>query len=348
MNYWQVAAGQGTRDYSDVFLKYGVILIGPGNPGPVSENRTSYVKHPKGARVIAFAEDLKHGDRVILKRGHRKKGRILAVGQVTGGYDWLEQFEDVDGWDLQHCRRVKWIKPANPIPVEGLARGTISRTDEGNLILKDAADSLLKEGNWAETSEIPQPANGISIDDLAGSLIDNGLRPANAEKVVEDIKQVRCLADWYRRYGRALSEHEIRTFLIVPILLALGWSEKSIKIEWKYTDVSLFREPLKRGVKAGDPHVILESKRLQSGLNLAERQVVRKYASKSPGCNMLVTSSGARYQLYTKKLDNKWDARGMKENHLSAYMNLFKLKDRHPYLPGVGGAPDLLKSLMPG
>ena len=24
------------------------------------------------------------------------------------------------------------------------------------------------------------------------------------------------------------------------------------------------------------------------------------------------------------------------------------VRDRHPYLPGVGGAPELLKSLMPG
>ena len=38
----------------------------------------------------------------------------------------------------------------------------------------------------------------------------------------------------------------------------------------------------------------------------------------------------------------------MKEKHLRASLNLFILKDRHPYLAGVGGAPDLLKSLMPG
>ena len=30
MNYWQVAAGDGGRDYSEVFLKYGVMLIGLG------------------------------------------------------------------------------------------------------------------------------------------------------------------------------------------------------------------------------------------------------------------------------------------------------------------------------
>ena len=80
------------------------------------------------------------------------------------------------------------------------------------------------------------------------------------------------------------------------------------------------------------------------GLGRAERQI-RKYAD---DCNMVVTSTGDRYWLYEKNPGETWDARSMKEKHLRAYMNLFKLKDRHPYLAGVGGAPDLLKSLMPG
>ena len=33
MNYWQVAAGEGSRDYSDVFLKFGIMLVGGGDPG---------------------------------------------------------------------------------------------------------------------------------------------------------------------------------------------------------------------------------------------------------------------------------------------------------------------------
>ena len=346
MNYWQVGSGTSGRDYSDVFLRHGIMLIGPGKPGSVHNNLEAFKQQKQGPSVLAFANNAECGDVVILKRPHHKQWQIVAVGRVTGEYEWLEQFEDVEGWDIQHCRRVEWVKPTSQELVSGLVQGTFRRVHEKEPI--DTALRLLNEGEKVNPIDIPSPANSISIDDLAGSLIDNGLHPANAEKVVADIKQVRCLADWYRRYGRALSEHEIRTFLIVPILLALGWSEQRIKIEWKYTDVSLFREPFRKGVKAGDPHVILESKRLGSGLNLAERQVVRKYASKSPGCNMLVTSSGARYQLYTKKLGKKWDARGMKENHLRAYMNLFILKDRHPYLAGVGGAPDLLKSLMPG
>ena len=83
-----------------------------------------------------------------------------------------------------------------------------------------------------------------------------------------------------------------------------------------------------------------------TGLDHAERQV-RRYARDFPCCNMLVTTTGVRYHLYTKEPGQKWDAARMKEGHLAAALNLFNLKDRHPYLPNVGGAPELFKSLMP-
>ena len=346
MNYWQVAAGTSGRNYSDLFLRYGIMLIGPGNPGSVRKNPDAFTGHKSGPRVMTFANEAQRGDTVVLKRPHHKHWQIVAVGRIAGEYEWLEQFEDVEGWDLQHCRRVDWVEPRSQVLVEGLAQGTFMRVHNKEII--GVAQRLLDAIECVNTIRIPPPAKKISEWDLVASLNDNGLRAANAEKIIRDIEDVRRLAEWYERYGRALGEHEIRTFLIVPILQALGWSAQKIKIEWKYTDISLFRKPFSRGIRIGDPDIILESKRLRSGLNLAERQVVRRYASKSLGCNMLVTSTGARYQLYQKRPREGWDARGMKENHLSAYMNLFLLKDRHPYLAGVGGAPDLLKSLMPG
>ncbi len=348
MNYWQVAAGEGARDYSDVFLRYGVILMGAGNPGSFLEHPEHYKGHKGWQRkIVTLAENMKPDDIVILKKGHGAKGRVLAAGHITSSYEWFEPFDDVEGWDLRHGRRVEWVKPASPILVDGLARGTISRVFKGNP--KNAAERLLNEGEGApvEKEEIPPPANSISEEHLVGSLIENGLRPADAEAVIRAIWHVRRLASWYLFHGRDLSEHEIRTFLIVPILLALGWSEQRIKIEWNHTDISLFSEVFSIGVKPGDPRIILESKRMGMGLEHAERQVQR-YAKTFPDCNTLVTSSGARYDLYRKKADQKWDASNMKDKHLSASLNLFILKDRHPYLAGVGGAPDLLKSLMPG
>ena len=346
MTYWQVAAGEGARDYSDVFLKYGVILMGSGHRGSFLEYPERFEGHKDWRRkIVTLAKKMKPDDVVILKRGHGKNGRILAAGRITSEYEWLEPFEDVDGWDLRHGRMVEWVKPDSPILVEGLARGTISRVYKSNP--RSATERLLKEGKPKEdgTSETLQPVKDISYDDLVRSLIGNGMCQTTAETLIHTIERIRRLAAWYIPQMDDVSEHEIRTFLIVPLLQALGWSEKQIKIEWAIkrgrTDVSLFREEFNKDAK---PYAILESKRMGAGLNRAERQVV-KYAQ---DCNMVVTSTGDRYWLYVKEPCQKWDARGMKEKHLSAYMNLFKLKESHPYLVGVGGAPNLLKSLMPG
>ena len=346
MNYWQIAAGEGGRDYSDVFLRYGVVLMGSGHLGSFHEHPENYKGHKGWQRkIVALAEGIKPGDVVILKRGHGSNGGVVAAGHVTSGYEWLTQFDDVEGWDIRHGRKVTWFKATDPILVDGLARGTISRVYKGNP--KKTADSLLQEGQRVEASEMPQPATNITEEHLVQSLIENGLRPADAEAVIRAIFHVRRLASWYQSNGQDLSEHEIRTFLIIPILLALGWSEQRIKIEWKHTDISLFRDVFKKGVESASPRVIVETKRMSTGLGHAESQV-KTYAERFPQCNMLVTSTGERYQLYTKERGKCWDASKMKEKHLSAYLNLFSLKDRHPYLAGVGGAPDLLKSLMPG
>ena len=36
---WQVSGGPSNRSYSGVFLRHGVALIGPGDPGPWDEGR---------------------------------------------------------------------------------------------------------------------------------------------------------------------------------------------------------------------------------------------------------------------------------------------------------------------
>lgn len=331
MNFWQVAAGESGRDYSDVFLRFGVMLIGKG--------------------VVPFEKRVKIGDVVILKRPHRKEWRIVAAGHVTGEYEHLEQFEDVEGWGLQHCRKVEWFCPPwvcslehqdqppkrKEVLVKGLAMGTFKQVHKKEP--KDRSLRLLEEGEKQEPNVIPPPANSVSDEFLVENLIGNGLRPADAETVIQTIGRVRRLARWYARYGRELSEHEIRTFLIVPVLLALGWSEQRIKIEWNHTDISLFHNVFERGAH---PDVILESKRMGAGLGYAERQAAR-YAKSFRGCRRLVASNGVRYQLYVKHNDDAWDMKG----DMTAYLNLLNLKDRHPYLADIGGAPELFKNLMP-
>jgi len=100
MNYWQVAAGEGGRDYSTVFLRCGVMLIGSGDPGPYFGKEGYYRDRAWGRKIEYFAKRVARGNLVILKRPYHRQWQIQAVGQVSGDYKWLEQFDDVEGWNL--------------------------------------------------------------------------------------------------------------------------------------------------------------------------------------------------------------------------------------------------------
>lgn len=333
MKYWQVAAGEGARDYSSVFLQFGIMLIGTGDPGPYFSNKEYYKGYRDWrAKVVRFAEKVTKGDIVVLKRPHKREWQIRAVGTVTGDYEYLERFDDVEGWGLQHCRRVEWVCPKEKVLTKGLSLGTFKGINNREVLNK--AREVLEEGEKQEVRETPSAARTISDEDLVEGLIENGLRPADSERVVETVWRVRRLGRWYAHYGRDLSEHETRTFLITPLLLALGWSEQRVKIEWKNIDVAFFREIYKRG---DEPCMILESKRMREGLRYAEGQA-KRYAKLYPRCLRLIVSDGICYRLYEKE-DNGWVWK--------AYMNLLKLKDPHPYETDIEGATHLFVNLMP-
>ena len=102
---WQLSGGQSTRPYADVFLKYGVGLIGPGDAGVWKPDRED--DEFEGGFVRRFASEMEVGDVVLLRTGIAS---IAAVGVVASEYQYLDQFDDVNGWDLQHARRIRWCR----------------------------------------------------------------------------------------------------------------------------------------------------------------------------------------------------------------------------------------------
>jgi hypothetical protein len=117
---WQVSGGPANRDYADLFIKYGVALIGPGDAGPWSPNRDAAdfdaagsgaadpgAADPGASLVRCFASEAQLGDVFLLRTG---ASSIRAVGLIASEYLYLPQFDDVNGWDLQHARRVRWCR----------------------------------------------------------------------------------------------------------------------------------------------------------------------------------------------------------------------------------------------
>lgn len=273
MKYWQVAAGDSNRDYSDVFLKYGVMFIGPGEPGPYFENKNYYNEEYESSDIKNFAEEVVEGDCVVLKRPKGRKWEVLAAGCVQGAYEYLNVFDDVEGWDLQHGRHVEWKRPRRETLISGLTRGTFLGVRKKSI--QQEIEKIATNGIPMSFEAVPKPPRELTDEDLIGYLINYGLRIKDAEDFASTIHRIRRLIKWYNNNGKDVSEHETKAFLILPLLLTLGWTEQQLKVEWKSRDIAFFRNPYtNKNCNPDDCIIILESKRFGEGFINAEKQAV--------------------------------------------------------------------------
>ncbi|MXX40122.1 MAG: hypothetical protein F4Z85_19025, partial [Gemmatimonadetes bacterium] len=231
--YWQISAGSDQRDYSDLFLKYGIAFVG-GGLEEKNVNLGDIMVLKQGKRAIKAAG-------IVVERDGIYRGYVDEEGYVVDEEgrenremrrEWLL---DHDGWVLPEFCYVDWKKPSKPIPVRGLNIGTIQRINKQKP--KDVADDILDTRRIIDPSTEPSETREVDYDDLLNFLIKEGLRPSSSDEITITISKIRLLADYYyNQYGypwEDLGEHEIRTFLVIPLLLALGWSEQQIKIELK-------------------------------------------------------------------------------------------------------------------
>ena len=268
MKIWQVAAGDGNRDYSDVFLKFGVILVGPGSEGSYLDNPDAYNNQDSESYrpfIQPFAEGIAARDLVVLKRPCGQQWEVLAVGEVISDYEHLEVFGDVEGWALQHGRQVQWKVPATKQLISGLTRGTLKGINNEQAL--QAVNGIWETGQSLNRLPIPAPSDIITVEEVIEALIIDGLPGQSAELIANTIWRLRRMAKYYSEHGADVGEHEIRTFLIVPLLLSLGWAEQRVKIEWANMDVVLFDSPYKKD--SSKPLIIIESKRMFDGLRYA-------------------------------------------------------------------------------
>jgi len=172
---WQVSGGPASRSYADVFLNHGVALIGPGDAGAWSRERYAHDFSLQGF-VGRFAEELATGDVLLLRTG---VSTISAVGLVASDYRYLEQFDDVNGWDLQHARRARWCRLAQEhtfsAQVFGASPTRCSRVLQEEAI--DFAERFLKSPptHW-QTTPLPElPAEEPPLDQARGYVEALGL-----------------------------------------------------------------------------------------------------------------------------------------------------------------------------
>lgn len=332
MNYWQIASDSYGRDYSGICLRYGIACAGGESP-------------------IRF----RTGDRVILKRGMQE---ILAVGEVVerngcrGGLRDKGWLYDFDGRDLSGYCYVDWRRPAEAMKASGLSRSTIDEVHKQEL--RDLADRVIRDAPLVPAEPEPAEPEILYRSEVLEFMVEEGLRPSSVEDLTKAVNRICLLADYYykAKHFRCedILEHETRSFLIVPLLLALGWAEQQLKIGFGCRagkiDIACFsrryRNPApERKPNLEDVTLLIESRGFASGLDYAPAQAMA-YAEEFPSCQAVVVSNGYCYKAYRRNAAGKFSEQAY------AYLNLLRPTRRYPVDPqNVAGALEVLKLLLP-
>lgn len=334
---WQQAAGDTDRDYADLCLKWGVILNGPAYAGPWPECREKLSEDGWSSHKLTdlrrFAEEMTEGDLVVLRLG---TSIILAVGEIVGNYEWCPEFGDIDGWEIQHVRRVRWLWDSmeNPRQFETYTLKFGDTTQKlDSTIVNDWLSGLHIPSDRYECDlpELPDvdSACDIHLDDVSGFLFDHGVASDSIAKMLEDIGELVRIAKWYQRTSMP-SEHETVAYLVIPLLRALGWTPQRMAVEWNRVDIALFNSLPREDENLT---VVVEAKKMNASCLTAMSQA-QAYAQGKSECRRLIVTDGLRYGVYTRNESDEFT--------LSAYMNLTRLRSSYPIYPCSGAREALL------
>lgn len=339
---WQQAAGDNNRNYVDLCLRWDVILSGPGHHGHWLEGEQKLLEAGHSGKKITnlrrFCEDVSSGDLVVLRLG---TSQIYGVGEVVGGYEWLDIFGDVDGWHLQHVRRVRWLWKGSDAPKEFSAH-TLKFGDTTQELSSPDVTSWLQEldipPNAWNRSLVALPSKPdeepVKLDDISEFLFDKGVASRSIENLMREIDELIRIARWYQKPGNNNpSEFETVAYLVIPLLRALGWTPQKMAIEWNHVDAALFS-----GLPRSDDTlaVVVEAKKKDDSCLSAKSQA-ETYARTRQYCRRLIVTDGIRFGIYSKQ-DSSF--------YLHAYMNLTRLKASYP-IYGCGGAKEAVLAMTP-
>lgn len=334
---WQQASGDTDRDYSDLCFKWDVILNGPGYAGPWPDCKKALeedgISRKKISDLSRFCEEIRDGDIIILRSG---TSRVLGAGQVVGGYEWHDEFGDVDGWNIQHLRRVRWVWAGRENPQQfdsyALNQGdTTQKLDKGPVMEWLESLHISDENLNRPLIELPESKDlmQISLSEVSEYLFEHGVASLSITELLDNIGELVRLAKWYQRSNMP-SEHETVTYLVVPLLRSLGWTPQRMAIEWNKVDLALF----KRLPRNDDSLMaVVEGKRMDASCLTAMSQAM-SYAEGKSGCQRLIVTDGLRYGIYLRDKDGGFS--------LFAYMNLTRLRYNYPIYECKGAREALL------
>ena len=233
MNVWQIACGENGLRYDDLFLKHDVMFCGPGRFGPYEKQAYSDLidagreTAEKVSIVRRFATTVHAGDIVLLRFGQR----VIAIGVVADDeYEHTTTFDDVDGWDLEHSRRVIWQHQlSEELQAIQSDSGLFAAQRQGTFSIVNAETviepirHLFDRCEERELVDMPAaPSDPLTEDELGQALFDKGLAYDTTHRVCQAIARIRRLIDWYKSSSLAPNrpaEHEVVAHVILPLLM---------------------------------------------------------------------------------------------------------------------------------
>lgn len=340
MQIWQQGSGNGDTYYAPCCIEWDVILNGPGKhgiyPDAYDDLGAVGISARKRTDLGRFAVEMCDGDLVVLRGG---TNLVYAVGEVVGEYLWSDIFGDVDGWDIQHVRRVRWLwhSLANPKQFDTY---TLKQGDTTQRLDSQVVEDWLREldidnaGLNRELAALPDDNVGI-VDrpHLSNAMFSYGVASASINNLMDEISELERIATWYVQAETAPSEHETVAYLAIPFLRVLGWTPQKMAVEWNNVDIALF-DGLPRCNE--NLSVVVEAKRRGNSCLSAVGQA-EGYALNHGGCPRLVVTDGIRYGVFVARGDLF---------ELYAYMNLIRMRDAYP-IYRCGGASDAILAMTP-
>ncbi len=347
---WQIAAGDSTRNYTDIFIQHNVMFMGPGRFGRYDKDAYELLKEQglvtKGfaTQLRQFCTEVRGGDIIVLRLGSKAE----AIGLVgKSGYFWTKTFDDVFGWDLQHAHRVMWQHHlANELSCIQKEKDIFYyRGSTFNKVpkrIQERIKHLFPQCKSRALKPLPLALpKKLNLDELGEELFSKGLPNEAVDKVVLAIQRQRRLAKWYEKHGEKSQrpkEHEVVAHMILPFLLALGWSEQLLAVEWKKIDLAAFSGT---PTTAENCCLVCEAKGLGHGLqNTFTQATTYVEKRKLKNCKKIVLTDGTRLYLYQKLKNGSWDEVPV------GYLNVKLIRTNH-IAPANTNAVDTIMALTP-
>jgi hypothetical protein len=353
MNVWQIASGDSARNYSHLFLNHDVMFMGPGRFGPwdkaiyTSKAKEGLVSKSDLAAFRSWDERVAEGDIVLLRYGYR----VISIGLIADAeFHSMDQFDDVFGWDLQHTMRVTWqehlhrkledIQSKRDIFASRKQIPTFTAVSHRETL--DQVEHLFSDLRPRPLKRLPEPIpKPLALDELGEALFARGIPNEAVDRLILAIQRQRRLTKWYetqRKSSGRPTEHEVVAHMLLPILIALGWSEQLLAIEWKKIDLAGFWGTPTTPERCA---LVCEAKIMGHGLqnNVLDQAIGYTEKLKLTQCKKVVMTDGIRLYIYERKM-RKWN------RDPAGYLNITKIRTNH-IAPAGTNAIDTIVALTP-